>query len=206
MSLKELLGEELYNQVVEKAGDNKLAIVSDGNWFPKDKFDAKNQEVKSLQDQVKERDNQLNALKDVNPEELKQEIAELQKANKTKDTEHAAELKDLQLTSAIKLALNGQVHDDEIASGLIDKEKLVISDDGKIVGLDEQVTTLKESKPFLFKAEDEGEPGNPNFSVGEHQRSGGINPFSKENFNLTEQSRLFKENPAKYKQFKAQAE
>lgn len=42
MDLKELLGEDLYNQVVEKAGDKKLAVVNDGNWFPKEKFDEVN--------------------------------------------------------------------------------------------------------------------------------------------------------------------
>src|SRR5690625_103970 len=52
MSLKELLGEELYSQVIEKAGDNKLAIVSDGNWFPKDKFNELNTEKKNLEQQL----------------------------------------------------------------------------------------------------------------------------------------------------------
>lgn len=158
-----------------------------------------------LQATLDERNEQLEALKDIDPEKMQQEITDLQASNQQKDDDHAAEIKDIQLTNAIKLALNGQVHDDDIASGLIDKEKLVIGDDGKVVGLDEQVTALQENKPFLFKTEEEGS-GNPNFSHGNHQRSSGSNPFSKENFNLTEQSRLFKEDPAKYKQFKAQAE
>lgn len=77
MSLKELLGEELYNQVVEKAGDNKIAIVSDGNWFPKDKFDDKNNELKNLQGQLTNlqttldsKETELGSLED-----LKKEIA-----------------------------------------------------------------------------------------------------------------------------------
>lgn len=52
MGLKELLGEELYSQVMEKAGDNKIAIVSNGNWFPKEKFDGVNEENKTLKDTV----------------------------------------------------------------------------------------------------------------------------------------------------------
>ena len=31
VSLKELLGEDLYTQVMEKAGEQKIAVVSDGN-------------------------------------------------------------------------------------------------------------------------------------------------------------------------------
>src|SRR5690625_5499877 len=77
MSLKELLGEELYNKVMEKAGNNKVAIVSDGNWFPKDKFDEKNNEVKDLQGQLnglqttlESKETEIGSI-----EELKKEIA-----------------------------------------------------------------------------------------------------------------------------------
>lgn len=76
MSLKELLGEELYNQVAEKVGDNKIAIVSDGNWFPKEKFDEKNQEVKDLQGQLTELQTTLESKETElgSVEELKKEI------------------------------------------------------------------------------------------------------------------------------------
>ncbi len=47
MDLKELLGEELYNQVIQKVGDNRIDIVSNGNWIPKDKFDALDEQLKN---------------------------------------------------------------------------------------------------------------------------------------------------------------
>src|SRR5699024_3234556 len=88
---------------------------------------------------------------------------------KNKDYNYASKIKDLQLTSAIKLAVNGKVHDEEVAASLIDKEKLVISDDGEIVGLDKQIESLQESKAYLFKTEETQPngpqivpPGNPN--------------------------------------------
>lgn len=37
--LKEILGEELYNQVSQKLGDKKIDIVNSGQWIPKSKFD-----------------------------------------------------------------------------------------------------------------------------------------------------------------------
>lgn len=84
MSLKELLGEELYNQVIEKTGDNKVAIVSDGNWFPKDKFDEKNNELKGLQGQVTElqgtletKETELNGVEDVKQELEKYKLKNL---------------------------------------------------------------------------------------------------------------------------------
>lgn len=59
MDLKELLGEELYKQVIEKTGDKKIALVSDGNWIPKEKFNELNENTKDLKKQLKDRDAQL---------------------------------------------------------------------------------------------------------------------------------------------------
>ena len=36
--MKELLGEELYNQVKEKIGDKEM-FINDGSYIPKKKFD-----------------------------------------------------------------------------------------------------------------------------------------------------------------------
>lgn len=160
----------------------------------------------TLQTTLKDRDEQLNALKDVKPDELKQQISDLQTANEDAKKEHDATVKDLQLTSAIKLALTGQVHDVDVAATLINKEKLVISDDGKVVGLDEQLAGLKESKAYLFKTDEP--PATPNiFNPG--NPSGGPaptnNPFSEKSWNMTEQTRIFRENPDLYASLKAQA-
>ena len=37
----------------------------------------------------------------------------------------------------------------------VDRKKLILGDDGKVTGLDEQIKSLKESKPFLFKQEEQ---------------------------------------------------
>lgn len=49
--LKELLGEELYNQVSAKLGDTKL-LKNDGSYIPVQKFNDKNEEVKLLKGKV----------------------------------------------------------------------------------------------------------------------------------------------------------
>ncbi|MGU8397717.1 phage scaffolding protein, partial [Clostridium perfringens] len=77
---------------------------------------------------------------------LKQQIESLQADNKKKDEEYQAELKDLKLTNAIKLAVADSAQDVDLVSSLIDKSKLLLADDGKVTGLDEQVTSLKENK------------------------------------------------------------
>ncbi|MDT2249027.1 phage scaffolding protein [Paenibacillus larvae] len=56
----------------------------------------------------------------------------------------------MSVTNAIKLALNGQVHDEELVAGLLDKTKLELDESGALKGLDDQVKVLQESKAFCL--------------------------------------------------------
>lgn len=162
MDLKELLGEELYNQVIAKAGDkHKIAIVSDGAWIPKDKFNEANEAKKKLETDLKDRDKQLADLKDAakGNEELQAQIKKLQDDNKATKEKYDADMKDLQLNTALKLALGSDVHDADYAISQLDKSKIEIGEDGSIkAGLEDQVKSLRESKAFLF-AEKQEQPG-----------------------------------------------
>lgn len=121
---------------------------------PKDKYNTLAETKAKLEKDIETRDTQLEELKKVDAEGLQKQIETLQEENKTSKENYSKELKDLQLTNAVKLALNGKVHDEDLASQLIKKEELILSEDGKVVGLDAQITSLKESKAFLFKEED----------------------------------------------------
>ena len=52
------------------------------------------------------------------------------------------------------MAIAADAQDSDLVAGLVDRKKLILGDDGKVTGLDEQIKTLKESKPFLFKQEE----------------------------------------------------
>ena len=84
-------------------------------------------------------------------EELQKQITDLQAENKATKEKYEADMKELKLTTAIKLAIGDSAHDADLVSGLIDKSKLLLGDDGKVTGLEEQVKALKEGKAFLFK-------------------------------------------------------
>lgn len=162
MDLKELLGEELYNQVIEKAGDkHKIAIVSDGTWFPKEKFDEVNTAKKKAEDDLKERDKQLEALSKSagDNEALKGEIKKLQDENKATAEKYEAEVKSMKIDTALKLALKGEVHDADLVASLINKDGIKIKEDGTIEsGFEEQVKSLRESKGFLFVEKSSSKP------------------------------------------------
>ena len=170
MSLKELLDEELYNQVIKKAGDNKIAIVSDGNWFPKDKFDQVNNDNKELKQQLKSRDTQLDELKTkaTGNEDLQKQIQTLQDQNGQIKEEYESKIQKQTFDYALKDALTvAKVRNPKAAKALLNTEAIKLDGD-KLLGLEEQLKTIKESDPYLFE-EVKSEPGKPNFTTGKHQ-------------------------------------
>lgn len=126
---------------------------------PKEQYNTLAETKTKLEKDLETRDTQLEDLKKVDAEGLQKQIETLQEENQTAKDNYQKELKELQLTNAIKLALNGKVYDEDLASQLIKKDELVISEEGRIVGLDEQITSLQENKAFLFKEEQQEKPG-----------------------------------------------
>ncbi|MED2940659.1 phage scaffolding protein [Cytobacillus horneckiae] len=176
MDLKELLGEELYQQVIEKAGDkHKLAVVSDGNWIPKDKFDDKLDEIKNLKTEITTRDTQLDELKKVDPEALQQKINNLQEENNNTKTEYEGKLQKQTFDYALKDALTGaKVRNPKAAKALLDLESIKLDGD-KLLGLDAQLNTIKESDPYLFESEEAPPPPNSPQIVPPGNPNGGSN-------------------------------
>lgn len=162
--LKELgLSDEQIDAVMKEHG--KVVNAT------KAQVDSLTTERDDLQAQIADRDSQLEELGKTAglTDELKQQITQLQQDNATAKEQYEAELQDIKLSSAIKTALTGKVHDEDLVAGLFDREKLVINGD-KIVGLDEQLKTLQESKAFLFKTEESQQPG---FRVGSSGQGAG---------------------------------
>lgn len=141
------ISEELAEKA-EKASEKELE-----GYVEKTKLDEAKKENQTLQQSVKDRDKQLEDLKKASGdnEELKKQIETLQGENKAAKEKYDAEMKELKLTTAIKLAVAGKVHDEDIAAGLFDRSKLILSDDGKVTGLEEQLKSIQKEKAFLFK-------------------------------------------------------
>ena len=80
-------------------------------------------------------------------------------------------------------------------------EKFTFDKEGKVIGLDDVLKPMKEASPHLFK--NAGGTGGYNPAGGGNPP--GNNPFAKETYNLTEQGRLFKQNPEQARQLAAAA-
>lgn len=159
------------------------------NAVPKETYNALAEAKKALEKDITDRDKQLEELKKIDAEGLKAEIEKLQSENKAAKEKYEADMKDMALTNAIKLAIAGKVHDEDLVAGLFDKSKLILGDDGKITGLDEQLAAISESKKFLFKEE---EPAGTGGSVG-----GGPKNTSEGKSNANDFVNIIRENQAK---------
>ncbi len=103
-------------------------------------------------------------------ESLQTQIKDLQAELKNKETKYAAEISEMKMSNAIRTALGSSVQDADLVAGLLDRSKLILQDDGKVTGLEDQIKTLRESKAFLFK----DEPGYPDVKDGgQPQNTGG---------------------------------
>lgn len=153
MTKEQFLALGLTEEQATKAAEESAKELK--TYIPKHRFDEVNEENKTLKGTVEDYKKALDELKKStgDAEALKKQIETLQNDNKAKDEQYQKDLKDLKLTNAIKLAVAGKAHDEDLVAGLIDKSKLILGDDGKITGLDEQLKGLQESKKFLFKEE-----------------------------------------------------
>ncbi len=75
-------------------------------------------------------------------------------------------------------------------------DKFTFDKEGKAIGVDDTIKSYKEDKALahLFKAAD-----GTNYTPADGGNYTGKNPFAKESFNLTEQGKLLRDNPAQAK-------
>ena len=199
-------------EILKKAGieEGKLdSVIGDINkelpkyFIPKDKYNEVAEAKKKLEADIAERDNQLEQLKNAagNSEELKAQIEQLQAENQKAAEEWQAKMAQMQLDFAIEKALAAaKAKNAKAVKALLDLEKVKL-DGEQLLGLEDQLKTLKETDPYLFG--DSGKVGggtNPP-GVGDPE----INPWKKETWNLTMQGKILREDPAKAARMKAEA-
>lgn len=106
-------------------------------------------ENEKLKTTVGERDKQLEDLKKSagDNEELKKQIETLTKENKESAEKHDNEMKALKKSHAIETALTAaSAKDVGLVRKLIDESKVSVDSNGNLIGLEDQIKTLKEGE------------------------------------------------------------
>ncbi|ODA08458.1 phage scaffolding protein [Paenibacillus polymyxa] len=147
---------------------DKITAITKGvedkytGYVPKHRFDEINDAKKQLEGDLKERDKQLTDLQKAAGDvpALQGQITKLQEENKAATDKYNADMQELRLNTALKMALSGQVHNTDIVAKLLDKTKIELDDNGAVKGgLDDQLMGLRESDGFLFVPKEEPKPG-----------------------------------------------
>jgi len=170
--------EDLIKLGLDEATATKVAEASNEElkgFIPKTRFDEVNDSKKQLEKDVAARDTQLEALKNStgDVETLKKTITDLQTQNATDKATYDAQVKKLQVDSAVEKSLIAAKAKNTVAVKALLAEFLGKAElDGEnIKGLDDEVKKLVESEDTKFLFNVETKPGKPAFK--------GINPGEK---------------------------
>lgn len=139
------LSEEQADKVVEGFG----------KMIPKSRLDEKIAEVNDYKQQLADRDTQLTELqsKATGNEELQEQIQALQQQNEQVKTEYQQQLQQKEFDFALTEALrDAKAKNPKAVKALLDTETVKFVD-GKLIGLDEQLTALKMSDDYLFTSD-----------------------------------------------------
>ncbi|MCG1109117.1 phage scaffolding protein [Staphylococcus epidermidis] len=180
-----LRGLGLEEETVQKIVDEHHDTLRD--------FKNKAEKTGSLQEQLDKaneeltnRDNQITELqkaKDGDNQELKDKLSNYKKEN----AQYQAEMKQLKLNNAVKLAVAKDANDADDILAFINKDELELQDDGNVKGLDKAIESLKESKPYLFA---ESKPSGRTPDDGKNV-NGGITQEEFNNMSVAERTNLF---------------
>ena len=173
--LKEILGDELFNQFTEKVnawnGNEsnkeklvKLANLSTGEYVSKGKYDALNEQLTGKQSELDKANGLISELQKATKgnEDLQGKIT----AYETEKAQLQAQLAETKMKAAIKVALLSEkaVDVDYLTFKLNEKlkekgETLELDENDNIKGWDSQLAGLKTQFPNMFESGDGGNGG-----------------------------------------------
>lgn len=142
-----------------------------------------------------------------------QQFREREEQLKAQVEELKGRLQHTQLDARVLSVLADRVHDPDAALQLM-RSNLQLNDRGDVVAkdgydelpLDAYLDRQQQARPWLFRQPKPQGSGAPAGRTAAVQPSGGKNPFTREHFNLTEQMRIKKADPALYDRLRAEAQ
>src|SRR5699024_5051457 len=117
------------------------AVISDGSYIPKDKFNDKINEIKEYKKQLQERDEQMEELskKAEGHETLQGQIDSLKQANQEATEKYEKQLREQQFNYELdRHLIDNNTINRKIVNKLMDIKEMKIREDINILGLDDQ--------------------------------------------------------------------
>lgn len=157
--------EELQAHINAKSTELGAKILiedAENIYIPKSRFDQSQATVKALTSEVDTNKSEIAKLtkQTEGNEEAQTTLQQMTESNKVLENKlKVAKIENTLIEKAAKLNSIAPVGD---LISLIDTDKISIDGDN-VIGLDEQVTSLQTSKPYLFKAEP-ADPADPNLA------------------------------------------
>lgn len=124
----------------------------------KSKVSTLETERDGLKTQLDEANTQIEGFKELDVDGIKAAADEWKQKAEQAEKDSDAKLAELKFNHALESKLAGtKAKDAAIVAGLLDRDALKLTEDG-ILGLDEQLSKIKEEKGFLFESEDDKDP------------------------------------------------
>lgn len=152
--LKGILGDELYAQVEAKLKDSKvkLADLSSGAYVGKEKYDALEGQLQAARDTLK-------GLGGKTVEQINTEIADWKQKAETAEQNANAKISAMEFESVLSTALStAKAKNPKAVAALLNREALKLVD-GSLIGLKEQLDTVRKENAYLFEPEQSGGAG-----------------------------------------------
>lgn len=118
-------------------------------------IDSKKLKIRESEDTIKDLNGKLDKYKDV-------DIEDLQKKNNDWQSKYDTDIAALKKQHAIEGVISSsKPKNTKALMALLDLDKVTLGDDGKLTGLDDQITSIKKDNSFLFE-DDNPAPKNVN--------------------------------------------
>ena len=160
--LKELLGTELSDQVIQKLGDVELGIVNDGSLVPAGKHDTLKTELAQAKEELNLTKSEFEGMnskiqelsKNTNAtDELKAQLEETNNKYKSYESETEKRLINIQKKHAIEKGLRDANANPDVLDMLVDKfelDSIQLDNESKIVDWETHLNPVREKRTTLF--------------------------------------------------------
>ena len=189
--LKELgLTQEVIDKIMAENGKDIAAEQKKSEKITQER-DSYKLKSESLETQVNDANEEIQKFRDMDIDGIKQAADDWkEKAEKAK-SDADAQISELKFDYALSAALTGaRARNSKAVKALLDMDGLKLND-GKIIGLDEQLSQIKEENGFLFESD---EPA-PTIVKGTNGGSGGIGGKKTSEMTYSELCDYMEQNP-----------